>query len=51
MDHTLILGVYNLSKEECCDLVEAVTELLKDKHVNAYQVKFGSSVNAGFDDD
>lgn len=49
-NHTLILDIHFLSQDDCNLLVNEITKILKENKVMTYQIKFGTSVNAGFDD-
>lgn len=50
-DNILVMRIDYLTEEECIAMVNAIHKILKENGANTYQIKFGTSVNAGFDDD
>lgn len=50
-DHTLKLEIYYLTKEQCQSLLNDILHAMDNNNWDlAYQIKFGSSVEAGFDE-
>lgn len=49
-DRILKIRINYLTEEECNNMVKAIMDILHDNKIQTYEVRFGTSVDAGFDE-